>query len=142
MQRRPNLTLTHELLQRHFACLYMELEPREITDEMFQAGHLTVFEHDKVTESNQRYKRLSCLLVILRKKNLYAQLVCTLQSLGYMSVLDTLQKDRKLKNKPCKYLYFVLLNLKHGTSRQIWPRGQNTWTSSLLISLFHYTFLL
>lgn len=109
VQRRLNLTLTHELLQRHFACLYMELEPREIMDEMFQAGHLTVFEHDNVTEFNQRHKRLSCLLVILRKKNLYAQLVCTLQSLGYMSVLDTLQKDRKLKNKPCEYWYFVVL---------------------------------
>lgn len=103
VQRRVNLTLTHELLQRHFSCLYMELEPREIADEMFQAGHLTLFDHDNVTESNQRYKRLSFLLNILMKKELYAQLVCTLQSLGYRSVLDTLQKDRKLKNKPCKY---------------------------------------
>nr|XP_034318199.1 sacsin-like isoform X8 [Crassostrea gigas] len=103
VQRRLNLTLTHELLQRHFACLYMALEPQEIADEMFQAGHLTVFDHDTVTESNQRYKRLSFLLNILMKKELYAQLVCTLQSLGYRSVLDTLQKDRKLKNKPSEY---------------------------------------
>lgn len=72
----PSITLDDELLQKHSAFLYTELEPREIADEMFQAGHITVSEHDDVTECPRKWKRLKCLLNILKKK----QVVCTFWS--------------------------------------------------------------
>lgn len=89
---------TEELMQKHSAFLYWELEPREIADTMFQEGHLTLSEHDDITDRRQKYKRLKELLDILKKKNyLYEDFWCTLQSLKYTTVLDTLQTDKVFK---------------------------------------------
>lgn len=100
----PFIPLTNKLLQKLFGFLYLELEPREIADRMFQAGYIEPSEHDDITDSNKKYKRLRNLLSILKGKNLYEHFWCTLQSLKYTLVLDTLQKDpdRKLKNELCK----------------------------------------
>lgn len=98
------IPLTSKLLQKLFGFLYLELEPREIADRMFQAGYIDPSEHDDITDSNKKYRRLRNLLSILKGKNLYEHFWCTLQSLKYTLVLDTLQKepDRKLKNELCK----------------------------------------
>lgn len=69
--------LSDAFLQEHFAILYKELEPREIADEMFQAGHITVSEHDDVTECTKKWKRLKCLFNILKEKELYGPFVYT-----------------------------------------------------------------
>lgn len=82
----PSITLDDELLQKHSAFLYTELEPREIADEMFQAGHITVSEHDDVTDCTKKCKRLKYLLDILKEKELYGPFVYTLQSLKYTTV--------------------------------------------------------
>lgn len=103
MQRKTPFIPTKELLQKHSAFLYLELEPREIADKMFQEGYLTLSEHDDITDLGQKYKRLRELLDIFKKKNyLYEHFWCTLQSLKYTSVLDTLQTDRIFKNELCK----------------------------------------
>lgn len=93
---------TNDLLQNQFTFLYMELEPREIADRMFQAGVISISEHDDITDVNQKYKRLRELLETLERKNLYEPFWYTLQSLKYTAVLDTLQTERTLKNKLCK----------------------------------------
>lgn len=103
MQRKTPFIPTKELLQKHSAFLYLELEPRKIADKMFQEGHLTLIEHGDITELRQKYKRLRVLLDILKKKNyLYEHFWCTLQPLKYTSVLETLQTDKVFKNELCK----------------------------------------
>lgn len=92
------------MLQKHFASLYMELEPREVADEMFQSGFITISDHDDVTGIIQKYERLRKLLDVLKRKKLYASFECTLKSLKYITLLDTIRTDRKLKNIPCKYI--------------------------------------
>lgn len=88
----------------------MELEPREIADQMFQAGHISICEHDYVTDLKQKYKRLKSLLDVLKSKNLYVSFECTLRSLKYISVLDVLHKDRRLKMNHCEYFLLLFLN--------------------------------
>lgn len=94
--------LSDALLQEHFAILYKELEPREIADEMFQAGHITVSDHDNVTECPKKWKRLKCLLNILKKNKLYAPFGYTLQSLKYLEVLGVLQQGKETSSITCK----------------------------------------
>lgn len=96
-------TLTYELLQRHIHFLYMELEPREIADEMFQSGYIFCNDHDSVTDSQQKYVRFMSLLDIIKENQLYSQFACTLQnSMKYISVLETLQHDRQQDLGTCK----------------------------------------
>lgn len=103
LQRETPFIPTEQLLQKHTAFLYLKLEPREIADEMFQEGHLTLGDHDDITDLKQKYKRLRELLNILKKKNdLYEPFWCTLQSLKYTTVLDTLRTDKVFKNELCK----------------------------------------
>lgn len=86
--------ISDALLQEHLAILYNELEPREIADEMFQAGHINVSDHDDVTECPKKWKRMKCLLNILKKNKLYTPFGYTL-SLKYVEVLDVLQQGRE-----------------------------------------------
>ena len=100
------------LLKRHFGSLFLLLEPLDIADEMFQAGHISHDEHDSLTGSNRRYERLEGLLGILSgKAELYPHFVNVVQSLGYFSVLDTLKNGVQFKFETCKsfYLLFVCL---------------------------------
>lgn len=98
MQGNHVLTTNDEMLQKHFAFLYMKLEPREVADLLFQSGHISVDEHDEVIECNRKIGRLKSLLAILKKDKLYTQFVCTLQSLECNSVLETLQRNEQLES--------------------------------------------
>lgn len=104
MQRNHVLTLNDEMLQKHSACLYMKLEPREVADIMFQSGHFSSCEHDEVTECNQKTGRWKSLLTILKDRHLYTPFLCTLQCLNCISVLDTLQNNDQLENDIGQYL--------------------------------------
>lgn len=95
--------LTDDMLEKHFALFYMELEPWDIADKMFQAGHISVSEHDDVTDYSQKHKRLRGLLDILKRKCLHAPFLSLLQSKQYTHLLETLKNERKLSYKPCKY---------------------------------------
>ena len=98
------------LLKKHFGSLYMLLEPLDIADEMFQAGHISDVEHDYVTGSTRRYERLEKLLELLRgNTELYPHFVNVLQALGYFSVLDTLKMRASFELETCKSL--LLINL-------------------------------
>ena len=97
------------LLKRHFGSLFLLLEPLDIADEMFQAGHISYDEHDSVTSSNRRYERLVGLLAILSgKAELYRHFVNVVQALGYFSVLDTLKNGMPFKFEKCKSFYSLL----------------------------------
>lgn len=105
--RRPTLklTLTDDLLQKHFASLYMELEPRKVADEMFQSGFISISDHDDVTSIIQKHERLRKLLDVLKKKKLYASFECILKALKCITLLDTIRTDRKLKSIPSEYVH-------------------------------------
>lgn len=98
----PHFEVTDDLLQRHFGILYTDLEPRKIADIMFQEGHISVHEHDVVTDFTKKHKRLKGLLNILKKRKLYVPFLSILESLQHRSVLETLKTDKKLFSTPCK----------------------------------------
>lgn len=93
----------HELLQKHMPFLYYVLEPREVADEMFQAGHFSIREHDFITESTKKLKRLQTLLCIVEKRNLYCPLLYALQSLSNGVNLDMLKNCSTLAVKLGKF---------------------------------------
>lgn len=111
VQTKTKFTVTDKLLQKHFGYLYTELEPREIADEMFQAGHFTVFDHDNVTDLPNRYKRLKFFLKILKTKHLYADFLEILESMNHTSVLETLRTEQPLWHEPCKFTQFSIFKL-------------------------------
>lgn len=98
----PGIPVTDQLLRKHFRSLFLLVEPVNIADELFQAGHINVFEHEVVTCSNKRYKRLKELLAVLSKKSLYTHFVSILQSLDYSDVLHTLKMNEPFDLKTCK----------------------------------------
>lgn len=98
MQRNHVLTTNDEMLQKHFASLYMKLEPREVAHLLFQSGHISFDEHDEVAECDRKTGRLKSLLAILKKNKLYTHFVCTLQFLKCNSVLETSQKYDQLES--------------------------------------------
>lgn len=91
------------MLQNCFYALYTKLELGVVVDEMFQRGHISVHEHDIVTGNQKKYKRLKRFLDIIKRKKLYAQFVCILQSLQHFSVLKAVETHRLLvENIACK----------------------------------------
>lgn len=50
VQETHSFILTDDMLEKHFALFYTELEPWEIADKMFQAGFISIKEHDDVTD--------------------------------------------------------------------------------------------
>lgn len=97
------ISVTEEMLQRHFTLCYMELEPRAIADEMFQKGHISAHEHDDVTEFTTKYKRVKELFSILRKRSgMYDHLSCVLHLLKRYSVLNKMTEKRSVTSRPCK----------------------------------------
>lgn len=108
---KPLFTVTDELLQKHIYILYTELEPRNIADVMFQESHISISDHDIVTEFQQKHKRLNSLLDILKRNRLYAEFVCTLESLNYAVVLNTLKEDRHFICESSKYTHFLSFSL-------------------------------
>lgn len=80
------------------------MEPHDIADEMFQAEDISISDHDFVTDSGMKYKRLRNLLKILRDRKKYASFIHILESLKYVSILKTLVEDKPLNKKICKYM--------------------------------------
>lgn len=98
----PKRVINNELLQKRFVFLYMEVEPRDIADEMFQEEDISISDHDSVTDYDMKYKRLRNLLKILKEREKYASFTSILNSRKYMSILKTLQEDKPLMRSPCK----------------------------------------
>lgn len=95
--------INDELLQKHFVFLYMEMEPRVIADEMFRSEDINISDHDLVTDNGMKYKRLRNILKILRERKKYVSFINVLESLKYVSILKTLDEDKPLNKKSCKY---------------------------------------
>ncbi|XP_078339927.1 uncharacterized protein LOC111110586 isoform X5 [Crassostrea virginica] len=110
----PCFEVTDMLLKRHFGSLFLLLEPLDIADEMFQAGHISDDEHDSVTNSSRRYERLEGLLAILSgNAELYPHFVNAAQSLGYSSVLDTLKKGVPFKFETSESALWIQRNFTY-----------------------------
>ncbi|XP_065942164.1 uncharacterized protein [Magallana gigas] len=93
-------SVNDKLLQHHFGYLFTELEPREIADEMFQAGHFSTSDHDYLADLPNRHKRLKSVLKFLERKHLHAPFLDVLKSLHHASVIATLQTERQFIPKP------------------------------------------
>lgn len=106
--RIPAFTVTDELLQRHFEMLYTYLEPRKIADEMFQVDCISVSDHDIVTDSPKKYKRLRSLLEILKMRTLHGPFLFTLECLHCNIVVNTLKTDKQCIILPCKSVLHVI----------------------------------
>lgn len=106
-----NFRVTDELLKKHFDILYTDLEPREIADELFQAGLISVSDHDIVTDSPKKYNRLRSLLKILELKKLHGQFLHTLESFHCDLVLKTLKTDTQFQIISGKLTYNLALFL-------------------------------
>lgn len=85
--------MSEELLNKHFVTLYTMLEPRDIADAMFQAGHISEHDHDDITYNRKKYKRLKILLDVLNRNQLYASFEHSLRSLQYTQLLEALNAD-------------------------------------------------
>lgn len=98
---KPKVNVNDNLLQNHFKLLHVldKLEPHEIADHMFQAGHFSTSDHDDVTELPTKCKRLKSFLEILNRKNLYASCMDVLKSCQYTSMMET---NRQYELEPCK----------------------------------------
>lgn len=101
--RISNLTVTDELLQKHFEILYTDLEPREIADELFQEGLISVSDHDIVSDSPKKYNRLRSLLKILEMKQLHGPFLFTLDCSQCDLIMKTLKTDIQFRIIPCKF---------------------------------------
>lgn len=97
----PPFEITCDLLQEHFKLLYMELEPRDIADELFKEDYISFIDHDDVTFSRKKHDRLDQLLNVLEKEKLYSVFSKTLLT-NYSSVLYTMDPDIHLPRFPCK----------------------------------------
>lgn len=111
VKKTHSFILTDEMLEKHFALFYAELEPCKIADEMFQTGLISISEHDDVTDYKQKHKRLRGLVDILKRKCLHAPFLSLLQSMKYSLLLDTLQNERELNYKLCKYFKIIVLKI-------------------------------
>lgn len=113
VQKNHSFIITDEMLEKHFALFYVELEPCKIADEMFQTGLISISEHDDVTDYKQKHKRLRGLVDTLKRKCLHAPFLSLLQlqSMKFSSLLDTLQNERESNHKQCKYLKIIVLKI-------------------------------
>lgn len=94
--------MNDKMLNEHFEFLFTWLEPREIADEMFQAGLFSTEDHDYVTENPKRRKRLLNLFEILEDKRMHARFLVLLEKMQHTQVLETLKTNRQLREEPCK----------------------------------------
>lgn len=110
----PPFPVSDELLRKHFHLLNNVLEPRDIADEMFQAGQISVNDHDDITDDLKKYNRMENLLDVLKRKQLNAPFLCLLESLNYTSLLESLSTDRQPVQYLCMYIYcFIICFLIH-----------------------------
>lgn len=81
---------------------------------MFQAGQISVNDHDDITDDLKRYNRMRNLLDVLKRKQLNAPFLCLLESLNYTSLLESLSTDRQPIQYLCRYIYcFIICFLIH-----------------------------
>lgn len=110
----PPFQVSDELLRKKIYLLNNVLEPRDIADEMFQAGQISVNDHDDITDDLKRYNRMRNLLDVLKRKQLNAPFLCLLESLNYTSLLESLSTDRQPIQYLCRYIYcFIICFLIH-----------------------------
>lgn len=105
----PPFPVSDELLRKHFHLLNNVLEPRDIADEMFQAGQISLNDHDDITDDLKRYNRMRNLLDVLKRKQLNAPFLCLLESLNYTSLLESLSTDRQPTQYLCRYIYCIII---------------------------------
>lgn len=79
----------------------MELEPRDIADELLQKQVLSIDDHDDIKYSHKKCKRLENLLDILNEKQEYTTFWHTLKA-RYSAAWNTLQLDNHQPPIPCK----------------------------------------
>lgn len=101
VEEKPPFKITGDLLQERFKVLYMELEARDIADELFKEEYISIKDHDDVTFSRKKHNRLNRLLNVLEKKKLYSVFSKTLLN-NYRSVFYKLNPDIHLPRFPCK----------------------------------------
>lgn len=101
VEERPSFEIAGDLLQRHLKLLYMELEPRDIADELFQEEYISIINHDDITFCRKKHKRFERLLYVLKNKKLYLVFCHTLQS-KYPLVWNTMHSDEHQTCNPCK----------------------------------------
>lgn len=78
------------------------LEPRDIADEMFQAGQISAHDYDDITNNRKKYTRLKILLEVLNRNHLYASFEYSLKSLQYTKLLEALNADTPYIFIQCK----------------------------------------
>lgn len=105
----PPFQVSDELLRKKIYLLNNVLEPRDIADEMFQAGQISVNDHDDITDDLKRYNRMRNLLDVLKRKQLNAPFLCLLESLNYTSLLESLSTDRQPIQYLCRYIYCFII---------------------------------
>lgn len=76
---------------------------------MFQAGQISVNDHDDITDDLKRYNRMRNLLDVLKRKQLNAPFLCLLDSLNYTSLLESLSTDRQPIQYLCRYIYCFII---------------------------------
>lgn len=101
VEERLSFEISDDLLQMHLKLLYMELEPRDVADELFRKEYISVNDHDHVTFSRKKHNRLERLLYVLKKKELYSVFSHTLQY-NYSSVWYTMDPVIQLPRISCK----------------------------------------
>lgn len=101
VEGRPSFKIAGDLLHMHFKLLYMELEPRDIADKLFQEEYISINNHDDITFCRKKHNRLERLLYVLKKEKLYLVFCHTLLS-KYPLVWNTMLSDIHQPCNPCK----------------------------------------
>lgn len=94
--------VAYETLQNKFALIYMNMEPRDIADEMLQDGLITVAQHDGVADFSNKYQRLVELFRIMKSKQSHST---------FWVMVDLVEKNTGCTSifKECKsFLRFIL----------------------------------
>lgn len=108
VEKKPDFVVNDEILNEHFEFLFTWLEPREIADEMFQAGLFSIGDHDFVTTNPKRRKRLLNLFEILEDKRMHTHFLVLLEKMKHTQVLKTLKTNTQFRQEPCK-LFFIYI---------------------------------
>lgn len=132
----PPFPVSDELLRKHFHLLNNVLEPRDIADEMFQAGQISVNDHDDITDDLKKYNRMRNLLDVLKRKQLNAPFLCLLESLNYTSLLESLSTDRQPIQYLCRYFYcFIICFLIHACMNYTFLTKHRTFAAEYAVCI-------
>lgn len=81
-------------LKEHNQLLRQELDPLYVCDRLFEEGALTIPDHDKVTEAENRRKQMDCLLKTVEdnENDCFNVFLFILQNEKYHTVLSVMEK--------------------------------------------------